>query len=327
MLPRISRSRYWVFTLNNPDASPDTFLAHCRTARQFRFVIFQEEEGENGTRHYQGNGNPAFFLEIGYLGLTNERDHQFVRRNYSDRAHWEPRRGSHQQAIGYVTKEDTRVAGPFSIGDIPEQADQGSRTDIAAAVDLLRKGGLKRVAQEAPDALVKYPRGFTLLAQFLPPPERTLPTIKLYYGSTGCGKTRKAMDDAAEAGLAIYKHEPRSDWFDGYIDQPIFLLDEYSGWWKLDYLLSFLDRYVHRVAIKGSHNYLQADTIIITTNIHPCQWYNYTNRLTQYEAISRRISEVRIWHPRESVLTGSELVRFWSIELGGPLVNDFIKPM
>lgn len=203
---------------------------------------------------------------------------------------------------------------------MPEVADQGARTDLHAAVLSLRAGGLRRVADEHPDELVKFHRGLAFLDMFRPRAVRSLPTVFLYFGPTGCGKTRTALERTESMGLSLYKHEPRSQWFDGYWDQEVFLLDEYSGWFKLDFLLGFLDRYECRLAIKGAHVQLVASTIYITCNIHPGAWYDYTRRGSQYAAIQRRVSGVVVWRPDgERELAGSELARFWSVDTCGPL--------
>ena len=36
-------------------------------------------------------------------------------------AHWEPRRGTHQQAAAYCSKEETRIDGPWEVGTPPVQ--------------------------------------------------------------------------------------------------------------------------------------------------------------------------------------------------------------
>lgn len=75
-------------------------------------------------------------------------------------AHWEV--ANHPQAAEeYCEKEDTRVAGPWRRGMKP--AGQGARTDLAAGCDLVKKGGIKALIDEAPDLFVKYSRGFEAL--------------------------------------------------------------------------------------------------------------------------------------------------------------------
>lgn len=285
-------SRYWTFTINNPDESMEAFAEKLKGVRIVKFFVFQHESGERtGTPHYQG-----------YVGLSQQRKLSWCKRHISRRGHFEIRRGTHEQAVDYVTKEETRVAGPIAY-NLPDHAGQGSRSDLTAAVTSLRNGGLKRLADEHPDLLVRYPSGFARLTCFLPPPPRPLHNVTLLYGPTGIGKTRWAMD---KFGDDIYKHEPYSHWFDGYFGQRCFLLDEFDGWLKLSYFLSFLDRYPHRLQIKNGFQWLTSSEICITANVHPFLWYQWTGRESQYDALIRRIHDVVTWRDGTPVVSNVE---------------------
>lgn len=305
-----STSRYYMFTLNNPTENGETFLKTLSELPGTKFAIFQLEKGAEGTLHFQG-----------YLGLKRAQRFSYLKRHVSAVAHWEARRtydGCHLKCIAYCSKEDTRVDGPWEFGELDRGVGQGFRTDLARGISILRRGGLKRLAEEEPELLVKYSSGFASLAKYLPPPVRTLPEIYLFFGSTGTGKTRTATTYGD-----FYKHEPRSNWFDCYTRQGIFLLDEYTGWWKLDYFLSFTDVYDHRLQIKHGHEWLDSPTLIITTNVHPSRWYHWTEREEQYAAMARRFNSVFLFRRSGSpqlVLPGSATWdKFWSIDKLGPL--------
>lgn len=277
-LHSMSRSRYWLFTINNPDETACQFEERLKSIGLIKFYIFQlERGGTTGTDHFQG-----------YIGLSSQRALSWLSNTITARGHYEARRGTHQEAVDYCSKEDTRISGPYQ-NNLPTSAGQGDRTDIQRGVILLREGGLARVAEEAAEILVRYPRGFSMLNQFLPTPERPPCDIILCFGPTGVGKTRWAVDSS---NGDFYKHEPRSAWFDGYVNQTSIIVDEYSGWWSLDYLLSFCDRYPHRLQIKGGFAWLRASRIIFTANTHPRDWYNYAGRSEQLAALARRFTRV-----------------------------------
>jgi len=118
-----TRSKYWVFTTNNPVPSevPDQFdspLIHC--------CVYQFERGENGTLHIQG-----------YIVFSKARSLLQVKAIIGSRAHIDIRRGSAEQAISYCSKQDTRESGPFYLPDEStvrahsNSGDQGSRVDLA----------------------------------------------------------------------------------------------------------------------------------------------------------------------------------------------------
>ena len=47
--------------------------------------------------------------------------------------------------------------------------------------------------------------------------------------------------------------------------------------------------------VKGGFRQLLSTRIVITTNIHPRLWYDYSQRERQYKALARRFHEV-YWH-------------------------------
>lgn len=106
-------SRYWLFTENNYDAIYSE-LPHSDVT----FITFQEEVGENGTRHLQG-----------YVELRRAQRLSWVRANISSDSHWEIRRGTQEEAVNYCNKEETRVGGPYTYGTMAINQ-SGKRSDL-----------------------------------------------------------------------------------------------------------------------------------------------------------------------------------------------------
>ena len=104
-------ARAYCFTLNNPISDE---LQICPNER---FIIWQVEQGEQGTRHIQG-----------YIELSKPARIAALKK-WLPQAHFESRRGSREQARDYCKKEDTRIAGPFERGDW-EAGGIGARTDL-----------------------------------------------------------------------------------------------------------------------------------------------------------------------------------------------------
>lgn len=105
------RTKFWVFTINNPDEHQGS---DPHGWPDVDFAVYQRERGSAGTEHFQG-----------YVGFQVPKRFNTVA-GICRYAHWEPRMGTHQQAIKYCTKEDTRIPGqlPVTIGKIPS-ATQG----------------------------------------------------------------------------------------------------------------------------------------------------------------------------------------------------------
>ncbi len=273
--------RHWLFTLNNPKRTHGQLMNKFKKlGKKLRYLVFQKEKGEDGTPHYQG-----------YVEFTTGYRFTMVKA-LMNRAHWEPRRGTRDQARDYCMKGDTREEGPWEQGQWNMKG-MGNRTDLDNVAAFANGKTALAVYNEFPASYMKYSKGIDKIV-FMTRPRRVLaPTVYLYYGPTGTGKTRMCYDDH---GLdTMYRKAPQTTWFDGYMGQDVLLLDDFSGAsskFSLSYLLQLLDRYPIDVEVKGSFHPLLATQIIITTNNHPRKWYQYANREEQYRALARRFDQV-----------------------------------
>lgn len=100
-IPALStRSRHWVFTLNN--YTQNDIKNICKFNAEY---VFQEETGEKGTKHLQG-----------YLGFKNARTFSSMKKLES-RAHWEICKDRIASII-YCSKEKTRTGQVYSNVDL-----------------------------------------------------------------------------------------------------------------------------------------------------------------------------------------------------------------
>ena len=83
----MGRSRNWFFTINNPDDDDNPEKWDCST---FKYLVFQLEKGEQNTPHYQG-----------YITFSNKKSLKQVK-EISKKAHWEPRKGTHEKRVNIV---------------------------------------------------------------------------------------------------------------------------------------------------------------------------------------------------------------------------------
>lgn len=115
--------RNYVFTINNYG---DEELKSLRELSGVQIMVFQQEQGESGTKHLQG-----------YVEWRNACDLIRCRRRLGGRAHVEVRKGSRFQAVNYASKQKTRQEGtePYFYPDEKFVRDRcairrGERTDI-----------------------------------------------------------------------------------------------------------------------------------------------------------------------------------------------------
>jgi len=262
--------RAWCFTLNNPDEqlTEDTFGGD-----KCRYAIWQEESAPGtGTRHYQG-----------YVEFTTPVRLSGVRK-LLERAHWEPRRGTREQARDYCRKPD-RLDGPWELGSF-DAGGAGRRTDLAdAIVTLGRRGRVADIAHEQPAVFVKFFRGFDRLASEMYVKARRL-ELKVYvlWGRAGTGKSRYVWDMWGDDLYSLFSQSPL--WFDGYRGEKTLLIEEFEvGGISREMMLKILDIYPLQVPVKGGSVYAQWTKVYITAN------FDFTS--VWDTALKRRVTSVK----------------------------------
>ena len=115
-------------------------------------------------------------------------------------------------------------------------------------------------------------------------------TIKVFWGRTGTGKSRRAWE---EAGLDAYPKDPRTKFWDGYRDHQHVVIDEFRGDIDIAHILRWFDRYPVNVEVKGSSVVLKATNIWVTSNLPPTSWYPNLDVQT-VEALLRRLDVIEI---------------------------------
>lgn len=106
------------------------------------------------------------------------------------------------------------------------------------------------------------------------------------------------VDGFGSAWVSPLSFDDGGRWFDGYVGQPLAIFDEFDGrfgGWRLAPLLRVIDRYSLLVPVKGGYTWWEPEEIRITTNFHPSEWFDYSERREQYKALRRRVTTVVQW--------------------------------
>jgi len=291
-----ARSTRWCFTINNPEAK----ALFTELPEGVRLVAWQRERGESGTEHFQG-----------YIAFKNAKTLSSVKKflGYNS-AHCEIAKGTEAQAVAYVSKEETRIEGPWSLGS---EAQQGKRSDLdEAAAEVMRTGKLDNVA---PSLLVKYYKGFQTLALQKKPPIHQEILIFTIVGKTGVGKTWNIFN---QFGDEVYRplYGNSGIWWNLYTGQRVVLYDEFEGNCPLSVILQMTDGYRKQGDTKGAGVWVNPDIIFFTSNRHPSLWYKDTvsgdmSRYEQYQALRRRLTglhDERLF----TVNTREDMIQAWS---------------
>ena len=213
------------------------------------------------------------------------------------RAHMEHREGTVAQAIAYCCKDETRLEEPIRWGEFDyadgEGGEQGRRRDLErlkeraengeSLDDILTSGDGAKVARYMSwmnATIGAYQRKVNRTK------ERDVKTNYLY-GATGTGKTRYVYEhEGIENVYTVTDYEHPFDEYDG---EPVLLLDEFTGQFKLEYLLRLLDRYPMQLRSRYRNKWAQFTKVWILSNQEPESLYPYAPE-SQRKAVFRRIA-------------------------------------
>jgi hypothetical protein len=272
-MPALRQGKAFMFTINNPSGSD-----YPGDWPHVRYIVWQLEQGESGTPHYQG-----------YVIFTKNMRTNALK-TLNSRAHWENRRGTHEEAEDYCTKEDTRIGGPYKKGTPPAKRGNKSALDrVRTAID----GGadMQTIARDYFGLWCRYRHSF-LAYKLMTSGNRDFKTeVLVVWGPTGVGKSSFARRNFPDA---FWK--AKSKWWDGYEAHEVVVLDDYYGWLPLDDLLRLLDRYPLYIETKGGTTQFLAKLVIFTSNKHPDDWYKNIPDVHR-DALTRRLTYIHTWGP------------------------------
>lgn len=232
--------------------------------------VWQKEHPPDGTPHYQ------FYLEL----TSNVRRPALSRFVGLERAALYVCGGNRKQNVDYVTKDDTRIDGPWYFPNqqvCQQNTAQGRRNDLAGACELIQGGANnKRLAEEAPTTYVKYHKGLNKFREALQLEKiRDVETpleVVYYVGPPGTGKTYLVMQECSDPDLWFWASPGK--WFDGYAGQTGIVFNEFrDNWYTHGYLCKILDNAPMRVEVKGNSIAMNAHKFRFTSNIKPQNLY------------------------------------------------------
>lgn len=209
-----------------------------------------------------------------------------VKEMFGTKSHFEPRQGTHDQAAAYANKVDTRIAGPWTLGEWvsneEKQAGLGQRTKKSTLTDV--KDAIDAGATDADlwsahtSSMLRYAGAFDKYRLVMSEAkDRDQPKVVVLWGPPGTGKSHKAREICKNNGGGHWFTCGNGDnaWWDGYdpIRHPVVVIDDFKGGIRYTTLLRMLDKYPLQVETKGSTRRFTPKIIVITSNSPPNQWY------------------------------------------------------
>ncbi|QMW69037.1 replication-associated protein [Crucivirus-534] len=245
-----------------------------------KFAFQLESAPTTGYLHHQG-----------YFELVNKKAKTWILKNIHAFEFLAPAKGSPKQAWAYSVKNDTRLHGPWMLGE-PTAAESGAqmKTELFVQAVLENKMDME-LFLEHPSCMMRHSAGADRLRNCMKI-ERTTPLeVYLFYGPPGTGKTDFAYEQGIAAGYTPYELPLGKDfWLTGdAFGKKYIILDEFKANLTLKDLLKLLDKRPQKAPIKGGFVHWMPDIIVITTNVSPWKWYTYNDRDFEREALFRRI--------------------------------------
>ncbi len=306
------RGRKWKLTINaggeagagagaEAEAEAAASLPHWEELPSgWKYVIWQRERGEEAGR-----------LHVQAFVVTEKTCAASVLRKEHG-GYWEVFTGPPKNGVEYCTKEETRVAGPYELGELPAMGRPGGA--LTAAVAKLKADpwkGLKQVRDEEPEAFVRNHTGLLKLAEgWTVHREDRKVTVLVATGHTGCGKSYWAKHFMPKDTFKLTKGRGSGaiPWFTGYEGERCLHLEEYTGWISWEELKSVLEGYPQTMETKGWHVKANWDYVLITSNMLPHEWHPHHR--VDFAQLERRIHGswigVRKWNEQDPLQSWNE---------------------
>jgi hypothetical protein len=290
-LKKNTKGRRWVGTWNNPSMTDEEFekwFKDLEETGKLQYAIFQREKGENtGTIHFQ------FFMSF--------KDAQYfskIKKDYLPQGcHFKQmyKMSTPERCIQYCSKEDTRVSGPYEIGEFIEER---QRTDLARAIKMIDEGfSFKEISDIFQTQSLIYDKQFIAREQRVKMQKAKSECrnieVTYVYGVRRQGKSKYVRK--LHGMENIFTVGSKGDFiFDGYDYEDVILFDEFDGKIPIIDMNKYLDVYPLLLNIKGSKVPAMYTKIYLTSNYSLSELYKeqQENMLESYKAFCDRIHKI-----------------------------------
>ena len=280
MTPRV---RNWAFTWYQNDESiidSENIKMNFEKIGELKYLLFQLERGVKAEKpHYQG---VVIFKNAVRFDSIKAIFHSM---------HLDSINGNLTDSINYAKKVETRVAGPYEFGEAPSK---GKRSDLYAIHEMLEDGNtLEDIRRVHPTQFLIYQNNIKsyfldLSTKRFQHTNRKVNVI-FVHGKTGVGKSRFVLSlfDPSK----IYRVTDYKNPFDGYINEPVVILDEYRGQFDISYLLNLLDIYPLKLKARYNDKTACFDWVFIISNQPLEKTYSKVKKSDPetFRALNRRI--------------------------------------
>ena len=246
----------------------DTVVQVCQKLKGYKYSVFQIEEGEERKEGYDfGYVHTHIWVEA-----ENQVKFSTWKRKFPY-ANIQIRRGPRRKTFNYVTKQDTRLLGPFEHGKRPNlDHGQGHRTDLERYYGLIDEGMKPRElykkfrsAWTHRKHIESYYDFVCMVKEDSDLADRPV-RAHMICGKPGIGKTRGVYDlfDRHEVfRVTDYGHP----WDGLRPHHKVVVLDEFDGQIPFSDFQNVLDRYPMEMSARYFNRQAAFDTVFVVSNV------------------------------------------------------------
>lgn len=207
----------------------------------------------------------------------------------------EPAGGSWTENVKYTTKSKN-----LAFLKVPPESEQGRRNDLIEFREAIKRGvdDAELFERHLP-VLAKYPRLEGRLrrsyAKMQTSEFRQVECV-VYFGPGGTGKSRKALYDDAGKRLPDTYIVPDTEnlkWWLDYDGESTIVINEMDGSkCKFSRWKEICDGHQMTIQTKGEHTYARWTKVIMTTNVHPNDWWDKPGAHMNHPEFARRVGKI-----------------------------------
>jgi hypothetical protein len=218
-----------------------------------------------------------------YVEFTSQRVFSTIKK-LVPKAHIESAKGGPEANKKYCSKDNNVII------EHGEMKRQGKRTDLDNVKKMIKNGATLDDIIDT-DANYQCIRASEVILKYKEPKRNWKPNVYWYYGPTGTGKTKMAVE---MAGARFWMSNKNLQWWEGYDGHENVIIDDFRpNYCDFPELLRILDRYEYRVMVKGGSRQLRCKNIWITAPFHPKDAYTHVNE--DVNQLLRRIDEIKLF--------------------------------
>lgn len=279
-----TQGRRWMLTINNPKETDEEFEDYVRGLEHIKYARFQREKGEEtGTIHFQ----LFVIFTIGKRFSTVK--------TYFPTAHIEQAKGTNLQCREYCSKKETRVSGPYEIGQFAEER---SRTDKQGFLQMACAGLSDKEIRDLYPSLYldKYKEIPSIYRRNLKEQFKNRSRdieVTYIYGPSRSGKTKYIYDNFQPEEfyrVTIYNNSA----FDDYKDEDVLVFDEFNSSFRITDMNHYLDRYYVPLPARYDNRFSMYTKVYIISNLPLSKQYveEKERKPEIYEAFMKRIDNI-----------------------------------